>query len=98
MAVIDPQIARLKDGREVLLRSARENDAAALLEAERIVFQDGDGMISEADEFIRTEVEERLIIKAFIDDPKQLLLIAETGGVIIGSIAFQAKRARRVSH
>ena len=98
MALISSKMAKLKDGRQVLIRCARESEASALLEATRIAFHDGDGMISEPDEFIRTEDDERARINELNDNPRQLLLIADVDGIIVGNIAFHIKKRRRVSH
>ena len=98
MAMIDSKIVGLRDGRKVLIRCAQESEAPALLEAVRIVFLDGDGMITEADEFTKTEDDEKAWIKALNDDPKQLLLVADVDGLIVGNIDFHIKKARRVSH
>ena len=98
MATIDSRTVNLKDGREVVLRCAREDDAAVLLEFARTVFLDGEGMILEPEEFIKTEEEQKAWIRALNDNPRQLLLIADAGGVIVGNIDFHIGKRRRLAH
>jgi RimJ/RimL family protein N-acetyltransferase len=98
MALISSRRIRLKDGTEVVIRCARDSDARALLDAVLAVLVDGDGMLAEPDEFNTTEDEEKVWIKAFNDNPRSLLLVAEVEGRIVGNIGFSIGRRRRLAH
>lgn len=98
MGLIDSRMVNLNDGRKVEIRCAKESDAAALLEAARIVALDGDGMIGEPDEFNKTEDDEKAWIKELNDNPRQLLLLADAEGIVIGTIDFHIAKRRRLSH
>jgi RimJ/RimL family protein N-acetyltransferase len=98
MAVIPARTIQLRDGTEVVLRCAQESDALALLEAVRAVFTDGEGMVLEPEEFDKTEDQEKVWIKAINDNPRELLLLAEVGGRIVGNIDFHIAKRRRLAH
>lgn len=98
MATVEPRNIRLKDGKEIVLRSAEENDAPGLLEFVQIVARDGDGMIAEPDELTRTEEQQRAWIRAPHENPREVVLVAEDRGQIVGVVNFQIGKARRRSH
>jgi len=98
MARIPNRIVRLADGREVVLRCAEVSDAKAMLEAATNLFVDGEGMVLEPDEFIKTESDERTWINDLNENPRDLLLVAEAEGRIVGSIDFHIGRRRRLAH
>ena len=96
MALIPARTIRLKDGTEVLLRCADDRDALALLDATRAIFADGDGMVIDPDEFEKTEDQEKAWIRDLNDNPRNLLLVAEVGGRIVGNIDFHSARRDEV--
>lgn len=98
MALLPPKKTRLKDGTEVVLRCAEEGDARALLEATQTIFVDGEGMVVEPDEFIKTEDQEKEWIAALNSNPRELLLVAEVDNRIVGNIDFHIGKRRRVAH
>ena len=98
MAILPPKTIRLDDGTTILLRCAGEGDALALIEAAKNVFIDGEGMVVDPDEFTKSEDQEKLWIKGLNENPRQLLLVAEVDGRIVGNIDFHIARRRRVSH
>jgi len=98
MAFVDSQNVQLRDGRHVTIRCAQESDAAALIEAATNIFRDGEGMIAEPDEFNKTEDEERTWIRSLNENPKELLLVAESNEKIVGGIDFHIARQRRCAH
>jgi RimJ/RimL family protein N-acetyltransferase len=98
MARIPSRTVNLKDGRKVLLRCAEESDALALVEAAKNTFLDGEGMVVEPDEFTKTEAEESAWIRGLNENPKELLLIAEADGRIVGNIDFHIEKRRRLAH
>ena len=98
MARITPTEFQLKDGTQLLIRCAEQSDAVRLLEAVITVVRDGDGMIVEPDEFNQGEEQEQSWIRAFNDNPRELLLVAEAAGQIVGNIGFHIAKRRRLSH
>ena len=98
MTEFDSQTVGLADGRKIVIRSARESDAEALLEHFKILFVDGEGMIREPDEGAQSEDEYKLWMKTHLDDPRNLLLIADFEGMIVGSLDFTIAKRRRCAH
>jgi RimJ/RimL family protein N-acetyltransferase len=98
MARITPRKSHLKEGTEILIRSAELSDAPKLLEAVRSVLDDGDGMVMDPDEFGQTEEQEKSWITTFNDHPRELLLVAEAQGQLVGTIGFHVGKRRRLAH
>lgn len=98
MALFPPKRIRLKDGIDAVIRSAREDDAQALLEGMQSVFRDGEGMVADPDEFTKTEDEERSWVSAFNENPQALVLVVEVRGRLIGLIDFNTAKRRRLAH
>jgi len=98
MALIPAKTIRLKEGTDVVLRCADDRDSLALLDAARAIFADGDGMVIDPDEFEKTEEQEKAWIRDLNDNPRNLLLVAEVSGCIVGNIDFHSARRRRLAH
>ena len=98
MAGFDPKIVSLADGRKAVIRSAREDDAAALLETNKLSMLDGAGMILTADEYTLTEDEVKAFIKVHADGPKDLMLLADADDVVAGNLGFRIAKPRRCAH
>jgi RimJ/RimL family protein N-acetyltransferase len=98
MTSFDPKTVNLKDGRRIVVRCAQESDASALLEANRLLMQDGEGMILTPDDYTITEDETKTYIRAHNDAPKDLMLVADSDGRIAGNIAFRVAKPRRCAH
>lgn len=98
MASLEPKTVGLTDGRTITLRSANESDAASLLEANKLLFLDGEGMILVPEEYLLTEDEVKNWIQFHNDGPRDLLLVAESNGLIVGNIGFRAAKPRRCAH
>lgn len=98
MATYSPTAVKLKDGTRCVIRSASVEDACRLIAYMQTVFRDGEGMVVEPDEAVRTEVEEREYIQDFIDAPNDILLVAEVDGHIVGNLDIHAGKRRRHAH
>ena len=80
MSRFDTKTVLLPDGRKIVIQPASEGHAAALLELFKLLFLDGEGMISEPDEGPQTEDELRAWMKTQFGAPTNLLLLAEFEG------------------
>ena len=98
MMLLNPKTVPLKDGREVVIRCIREQEAAALLDHFKLLFQDGEGMIMTAEEYSISEEELRTSITTHNDGPKDLLLVADFNGMFVGSIGFRIAKRERCGH
>lgn len=83
-------IIKDKKGRDVLLRSAEEKDAEALIDYMKITAAETPFLLREPDEISLTTEQEQAFIKAKKDSENELLLIAETGGRHIGNASLMS--------
>jgi RimJ/RimL family protein N-acetyltransferase len=98
MAQIDPESARLKDGTEVTIRTGVEKDASSVLATLSAYISENEGMVWEPDEYQKSKEEIREWIGGMLESPREILILAETHGVIVGNIDFHAGDRRRVAH
>ena len=83
-------IIKDKNGRDILLRSAEEKDAEALLDYMKITAAETPFLLREPDEISLTIEQEQAFIKAKKDSENELLLIAETGSRHIGNASLMS--------
>lgn len=83
-------IIKDKNGRDILLRSAEEKDAEALLDYMKITAAETPFLLREPDEISLTIEQEQAFIKAKKDSANELLLIAETEGRHIGNASLMS--------
>ncbi|WP_291912913.1 GNAT family protein [Chitinophaga sp. CB10] len=77
----------LPNGEELIIRPARLNDAAGLLANYQRMTAETDFLLFNHSEAMELDVEgEEAFIKSHIDKPRQLLLVAEVKGQIIGAV------------
>ena len=98
MALLNPKTLNLKDGRAIVIRCAQERDAASLLEANKLSFIDGAGMILTVDEYNLSEDDVKSFIQAHIDGPRDLMLVADFEGTVVGNIGFRGAKPRMCAH
>ena len=80
-----PRTFFLRDGRQVVVRSAGEEDAAALLEERRITSGETEFMVRYPDEITATAGEEAGRLRALAADGQEFLLLAVAGGAVVAS-------------
>jgi RimJ/RimL family protein N-acetyltransferase len=95
---IESAIYRLKDGAEITLRTAVEQDAAPLLATVTAYIADNEGMSWAPDEYRKTEDERREFIRRKLDNPAEILILAELDGEIVGNIDFHVGNRQRTAH
>lgn len=83
-------IIKDKNGRDILLRSAEEKDAEALLDYMKITAAETPFLLREPDEISLTIEQEQAFIKAKKDSENELLLIAEIEGRHIGNASLMS--------
>lgn len=98
MAEIIPFDYILKDGRKIRIRSCNEADATGLITCAEAYLNDGDGQVWEAGELELTEEREIDWIRQKLTAPRELLLVAEHEGSIIGNLEFTGGNRRRLAH
>ncbi|MES2963475.1 MAG: N-acetyltransferase [Bdellovibrionota bacterium] len=90
--------AVVKDGTEVVVRSARPEDAAPLLDAMRIVMRESKHLLTEIDEFKYTVEQEAELVATHLNHPDKLWLIPLVDGKIVGALNFSIGGKKRNSH
>ena len=85
----------LKDGRECVLRNGTEKDGAALLYIFNLTHGQTDFLLSYPDESAYTADEEAEFLKARTASEREIELLAEIGGQIVGSAGIGAAGQRR---
>lgn len=97
MATIQDRRIRAGD-LEVLIRSAREDDAEALLDFVPKVDAETDFLLREPGEFDFTLEAEREFLKQTVESPRNLFLVATVDGRIVGTIGFTGSELARFQH
>jgi RimJ/RimL family protein N-acetyltransferase len=98
MAIIPETTVRLKDNTLITIRTARPEDATALLAEVRAGFAEEEFLLTTPDDFRITDEQERTWLQANLDHPGDLMIIAEYAGQIIGHLNFHSERRKRVLH
>lgn len=98
MGTYSEQEHSLKTGETVVVRSARPEDALAVLTLAKAVIDEDAFMATTSDEFDFTEESERNWICKHADDPGKVLLVAEFSGQIIGILGVESRDRRRLAH
>lgn len=87
---INTIIIKDKKDREIILRTAEENDAEKLIDYLKITAAETPFLIREPDEIILSIKQEQDFIKTKKDSENELLLIAEIGGRHIGNCSLMS--------
>ncbi|HKF38790.1 MAG TPA: GNAT family N-acetyltransferase, partial [Ktedonobacteraceae bacterium] len=98
MSAIPDTTTRLKDGTTITIRTARPEDARRLLDHARAAFAEGEFLLSTLDDFRMTEEQETAWLQANLDDPSNLVIVAEYEGRITGMLDFHSEKRKRVRH
>ncbi|MBL91954.1 MAG: GNAT family N-acetyltransferase [Myxococcales bacterium] len=100
MATITPTTHTLKDGRQLTLRSGIPTDAEAeqILKVVHTILAENTYTLVTAEELTIPVEQEKEWIKAHLEHPHHLLLVAELEGQIVGSIDFTNGVHQRIAH
>lgn len=88
----------LKDGRTVLIREGRPDDAAPLLATIKTYLADSDYIPLEPGEFQLSEEDERAWIESFAARDNSLLLVAVHAGKLVGNIDLTGSPRQATRH
>jgi ribosomal protein S18 acetylase RimI-like enzyme len=92
-------VHRLKDGEEILLRSARAQDAASNIEYVQEMDRNTPYHMREPGEFAANIEREEALFKSFEEADRSLMLLAFCGGRLVGQCHFSpVNHRRRLSH
>lgn len=88
----------LRGGGTVLIRTAREDDAGALLAHGRALVATSPHTVTMPDELPPNEAREREWVREHLADPGKLVLVAEVEGRLVGALSFRSGSRRRLAH
>lgn len=83
--VYSAETLALQDGRKIMIRSVEPEDAAGMLQYMKIMLGETPFLLRTPEEFNYTTEEEARILAGRKNDPRSLMLVAETEGEIIAS-------------
>jgi len=98
MGQVSRQVHRLKTGESLCLRSARIDDAQALVDHGRAIVGEGEFFVTTPDEYNFTLEQEQDWIRQYVDDPGKLLIVAEGAGQSIGVLFLESGSRQRLAH
>jgi RimJ/RimL family protein N-acetyltransferase len=99
MAILEPTIFKMKDGRQGILRSLEVSDAAEILSVARTVFEKcGQYTLTELHEFTYTVEQEEDIIRKYLEHPDKIMIAPEVDGLLVGMLNFSNGARKRNSH
>lgn len=98
MSTIPNTTEQAKDGRMISIRTARPEDAQAVLDHARAIFVEGEFVLTTPEDFHMTEEQEAAWFQSNRDDPGKLVIVAEYEGQIIGELNFSSEGRKRVRH
>ena len=98
MSNITKLIHKAKNGNEIILRTAAENDASQIIELMMGVIDEKLYTLAEADEYFATEQSEAKRIARFLGEKGKVYIVAVLNITIIGYIYFDNWSTRRTAH
>lgn len=98
MATLQPVRCTLRGGEDVIVRAAVEADAEILHTLLRESFGASEHLVTMPDEWSDNPGETRQRILDNLAHPNELMLVAESDGILVGELTFHASRRRRMSH
>lgn len=98
MSSIPDTMIQTKNGSTITIRTARPEDAHAILEHARAVFAEKGFTLSTLADFHMTDEQEIAWLQANRADHGDLVIVAEHAGQIIGMLNFNSEKRRRARH
>jgi len=98
MGTIVNETHRDKNGKEIIIRNASVNDAARLIEVNKLVVAEQLYMMREPEEAIYTIENEVKSIENHLNNAGSLYIVAVSEGVVTGYLEFQNGGLKRTSH
>ena len=97
--IFESKAITLKDGREALFRAPSISDATELIEHLKLVGAETPYLSSEPEEYAAMTVEaEEKWIKEHLEDPRQLVIVVEIEGKIVGTSNLRFFKQKTTRH
>lgn len=88
----------MKPEDQYLIRSAKLEDAEAILAIQHAVIAEEDYLITNTEEFNQTLEEQQAWIAKILHNERETILISEHANKVIGFIVFQTNNRKRLNH
>lgn len=98
MSQINTQKHLLKDKSSIAVRTIRVEDAEAYLELGKSILAEEIYSLTCVDELNMTLEEEKKWIQSNLDNPNNLIIVAEFEGKLVGQLDFSNGHRRRIAH
>jgi RimJ/RimL family protein N-acetyltransferase len=98
MGHVPPTPAAIRGGVEIIIRSARPEDAEPQVVFAREMFRTSTMTLRLLEEFTMTVDEERAFIQTHLDAPTSLFLVATHAGEIIGCASVDGQARKKIAH
>ncbi|PZR21881.1 MAG: GNAT family N-acetyltransferase [Flavobacterium psychrophilum] len=95
---IQPVTHFTKDGKEIIIREAGENDAAGLIELKKSYIKDTTSIPLYEFEYKNDIQAEKEWIRKFVGESNSLLLVAEHNDKLIGNIDLNGNQRKKLFH
>lgn len=87
-----------KDGKQIEIRPARRQDAAAIIAFAKVLFQSTDQVLTLPEEYTISVQDEELFIESHTTDPNALLLVATCGDEVVALLNFKCYPKKKIRH
>jgi RimJ/RimL family protein N-acetyltransferase len=98
MGMAAPEQYELKTAEKVIIRTAGPDDAKSVLDLAHVILTEDLYNIRTLGEFRMTVEAEREWIQSHLDNPGQIILVAESAGSIVGLLGFENSSRTRLAH
>jgi len=88
----------IKNDIEVHIRIGQLDDAKALLDIKRDVISENAYWIPTTDEFNMTVTQQRDSIQKVLENEREIIIIAEVNGIVVGWLEFESQTLKKISH
>ena len=96
--MIEQQIFKVKGGKEIIIRTAKVSDAEEFLILGKSIMDEEVFSLTQSDEINLTLEQEGQWLQSNIENENHLVLVAETGGRIVGQLDFSNGHRKRIAH
>jgi RimJ/RimL family protein N-acetyltransferase len=98
MSMIEPHTCSLKTGEQLLVRSARSDDAHRIVDMKAAIMAEDVYTLTSPGEFTHSTERERQTIGECAEQSGYLYLVAEVANRVIGQLEFENGRWRKTAH
>ncbi|MDF2885244.1 MAG: acetyltransferase [Clostridiaceae bacterium] len=88
----------IKNDIEVHIRIGQLDDAKAILDIKRDVISENAYWIPTTDEFNMTVTQQRDSIQKILENEREIIIIAEVNGIVVGWLEFESQALKKISH